>query len=165
MGRNAKPVELLLMEGKSRKSKAELERRRENEIKLTNNKLVANPQVKRDKRALKEFKNLKKLYEDILFIGALDSYLVNQYCLSVSELDDFVSLLHSYREKARDENLEDDERTKLLEKILTIDMEIRLKRTEIMKMGDRLYLNPVSRTKNLPKKQEEKADENAYLFG
>jgi len=36
---------------------------------------------------------------------------------------------------------------------LALDTEIRLKRTEIVKLSDRLYLNPVARTKNLPKQE------------
>ena len=163
MGRNAKPTELLLLEGKTHLTKAQLEKRKAQEIKLKNQTIRADPMVMADKRALKEFKNLRKLYAEIDFVGTLDSHIINQYCLSVAELDDLVMVLTGVREMMRSEDPA--AKAAAIKNYLSIDTELRLKRTEIMKLSDRLYLNPVSRTKNLPKREKPARDPKASMFG
>lgn len=163
MGRNAKPIDLMLVEGKKHLTKAEIQRRRDSEIKLSHQEIKTEPQVRADRRAMKEFRRLKKLYEDIEFVGELDNHLINQYCLAVSELDYLLSLMDEYREKSR--NLDTDNKERVVDRYLELDVEVRMKRAELLKIGDRLYLNPVSRTKNLPKPKKEEADKNAYMFG
>lgn len=173
MGRNAKPVELLVLEGTSRKSKAELERRKNAEIKLESRTLQADPMVRGDKRALREFRRMKKLYEEIEFVGSLDEHLINQYCLSVSELDDLVALMNDMRDAIQavreDGELSSADRARavkeLAELLMKYDAEVRYKRAEIVKMGDRLYLNPVARSKNVPKRPAKQDDPDVDLFG
>lgn len=151
MGRNAKPTDLLLVEGKTHLTKEQIAKRKSQEIKLKNQNIRADPMVLEDKRALKEFKNLKKLYEEIDFIGTLDSHIINQYCLSVSELDDLTYVLGATRKDMRSEDPL--AKKEAIGNFLALDTEIRLKRSEIVKLSDRLYLNPVARTKNLPKRE------------
>lgn len=158
MGRNAKPIDLLLLEGNSHLTKEQVTRRRASEIRLTNCRIRADELVMTDARALREFQFLRKLYKDIPFMGTLDSHIINQYCLAVSELDDLAAALARARVGLRDGG---DPKLTLL-----LDGEIRLKRSELMKLSDRLYLNPVARTKNLPKQAEKPAeDANGSLFG
>lgn len=173
MGRNAKPVELLVLEGKSHKTKAELERRRNAEIRLESRALQADPMVRSDKRAYREFRRIKKLYEEIEFIGSLDEHLINQYCLAVSELDDLVGLMNDLRDAIQaireDESISSTERAEAVKEVAELlmkyDAEVRYKRAEVVKMGDRLYLNPVARSKNVPKRQVKQEDPDADLFG
>ena len=165
MGRNAKPVDLLVIEGKSHLTKEQIQKRKAAEIKLNGRKIVADDAVMSDQRALKEFNFLKKMYKDLDFVGTLDSHIINQYCMAVSELDDLVFAMSQAREKMRNAGTVTT-RKKYMNQVLELDTEVRLKRAEMLKLSDRLYLNPVARTKNLPKKQDKKeADPNAGMFG
>lgn len=164
MGRNAKPIDLMVLEGKTHLTKEQIANRKAAEIKLKNQVIRADPLVMEDERALKEFNFLKKMYKEIEFIGTLDSHIINQYCLSVAELDDLIFVMSAARENMRSPAT--DERKKAIGEFLALDTELRLKRAEIVRLSDRLYLNPVARTKNLPKANETpKADPNAGMFG
>ena len=50
MGRNAQPVDLLVAKGKKHLTKAEIESRKENEIKLGNKKLICPGFIKSGKK-------------------------------------------------------------------------------------------------------------------
>lgn len=162
MGRNAKPIQLHEAEGNpNRLTKAEMQRRKAAEITIQNKKFKASEMVMADARALREFKRLKKLYKEIEFVASLDEHIINQYCLSVSELDDLVDAINISREEMRSDN--QDKRSKGLEYFLELDKEIRMKRQEIVRLSDRLYLNPVARTKNVPKQApEDKSGTNKF---
>lgn len=164
-GRNAQPLSIIKAKGHSHHlTKKEVERRKAAEIKISKKTFKACPQVLMDPRALREFRRIKKLYQEIEFVGSLDEHLINQYCLSVAELDDLVAYLASTREKMRSEL--PSMRADGISQFMAVDIEVRMKRQEIVRMSDRLYLNPVSRTKNVPKKAEDsKADPNASMFG
>jgi phage terminase small subunit len=154
MGRNGQPSDLIQMNGRSHHlTKEEVERRKAAEIKVTNKSFKASDSVMKDERALKEFKKLKKLYKDIEFVSALDEHIINQYCLSVSELDDMVEISSRIRENLKGSMADDT--AKVLEMFTNLDVSIRLKRQEIIKLSDRLYLNPVARTKNVPSAKKE----------
>jgi phage terminase small subunit len=141
-------------------TKAEIERRKSAEIKIKNHTFKADELVMQDERALKEFKRLKKLYKDIEFVASLDEHIINQYCLSVSELDDLILALNITRQKMKSKDpLEQKEG---LAMFMALDVEVRQKRSEIVKLSDRLYLNPVARTKNVPKKPQEEAPKNKF---
>ena len=163
-GRNAQPIDLIIAKGKSHHlTKEEIERRKACEIKIKDRKFKASPDVMKDQRALNEFKRLKKLYKEIEYVGSLDEHIINQYCLSVSELDDLVVALNIARAAMKSEDRII--KSEGLESFLALDVEIRLKRQEMVRLSDRLYLNPVSRTKNVPKKRSNgENDENGDLF-
>ncbi len=161
MGRNAKPIELHMADGNpNRLTKAEIQRRKNAQIKLSNKTIKASEAVMVDERALREFKKLKKLYKEIEFIASLDEHIINQYCLSVSELDDLVSALDIARDLMKSNNSE--ERKEGLSMFMAVDVEVRMKRQEIVRLSDRLYLNPVARTKNVPKQDKEEKQENKF---
>jgi len=135
-GRPSKPVQLIKLEGKSHRTKAELEHREKMEKALyTGTTFRESPAVKADPVAHKEFLRLKKLYKNIQFVDGLDEQMINRYCLLISQEqklmesgDDFVAL-HKTREM-------------------------------ILKLEDRLFLNPVSRIKAIPKKPPEEEKES-----
>lgn len=161
MPRNAQPVELIQANGRSHHlTKAEVERRKTAEINVQNKTFKASEFVMADERALKEFKRLKRLYKEIEFIGSLDEHIINQYCLSVSELDDLTQALNFARQLMKSEDpLKKKEGLGLF---MSLDTEIRMKRQEIVRLSDRLYLNPVARTKNVPKKPSEEPPKNKF---
>ena len=134
-GRPSKPVQLIKLEGKSHRTKAELEHREKMEKALyTGTTFRESPAVRADPVAHREFLRLKKLYKNIQFVDGLDEQMINRYCLLISqerklmESDDFLAL-HKTREM-------------------------------ILKLEDRLFLNPVSRIKAIPKKPPEEEKES-----
>jgi phage terminase small subunit len=161
MPRNAQPIEVIKGNGRSHHlTKAEIERRKAAEIKIKNKNFKVSDLVMLDPRALEEFKKLKKLYKDLEFVGALDEHIINQYCLAVSELDDLIFALNFARQQMRYGSIENQKLG--LSSFMEIDVEIRMKRQEILRLSDRLYLNPVARTKNVPKKPAEEPPKNKF---
>ena len=163
MSRNAFPVDLHVLEGNpNRLTKSEISAREKNKIEVSEKNIKASLMVKNNPVALKEFNRLKKLYKEIKFINSLDEHIINQYCLSVAELTDLLELLETAREA-----LDTDNKTAKLNKAkiyMQIDAEIRQKRLEITRFSDRLYLNPVSRTRNVPAKVKKEDSKNSHMF-
>jgi hypothetical protein len=135
-GRPSKPVQLIKLEGnKDRRTKAELEFREKAERALyTGTTFKESPAVKADPVAHKEFLRLKKLYKNIQFVDGLDEQMINRYCLLISQE----------------------------QKLMESDDFLALHKTRemILKLEDRLFLNPVSRIKAIPKKPPEEEKES-----
>ncbi len=164
-GRNAQPLALVRSNGRKHLTKDEIEHRQKSEIKLKNKTLHASDAVLKCPRALQEFKRLKKLYKEIEFVGSLDEHLINQYCMAVWELDVMTELMDNAMKVIRDEERTISEKLIAQKQVLEIGSELRLKRQQVVTLGDRLYLNPVSRTKNIPRKEPRKPrDEHADMF-
>lgn len=168
MGRNAKPPDLLVMDGKSHKTKAELEERRSSQVKNKYKTIKPDEQIMQDPRAMEEFKFLQKMYKDMEYVGMMDSHIISQYCMSVSELDDLTQEMLKIRKQLKEtRNYKSSKKhDQLLNACVELDKEIRMKRQEIIRLADRLYLDPVARTKNVPKKEQKpKGNETDALFG
>lgn len=180
MGRSAKPIDLLVMEGKKHLTKEEIEERRNAEIKFGDKKIKCPDYVKNDIIALKKWKELKKLFSDFEFVSAGDSEIVARYCVTYSE---YLDLKNNYQrikeihydssalDAAIDAELknEDGSSDKIftykvkkqlrdmisINALLTIENAINKKVELLCKMEDKMFLNPISKLKNIPKKQEE----------
>lgn len=86
MSRPSKPTSVLEAEGKSHRTKAEIEsRKKAEEAVKSGNKLVERPEVKADPVAHKEFLRVKKLAAVIDKDDALFSAVLNRYCTLYSE--------------------------------------------------------------------------------
>jgi len=135
-GRPSKPVQLIKLEGnKDHRTKKELEFREKAEKALyTGTTFKESPAVKADPVAHREFLRLKKLYKKIQFVDGLDEQMINRYCLLVSQ----------------EQKLMEAEDFQALHKT----------RELILKLEDRLFLNPVSRIKAIPKKPPEEEKES-----
>ena len=175
-GRNSKPIALHLAQGNpNRLTKAEIARRQRSEIKLGEHKLKCPGFVKNDVNAFAKWKEIIKVYKDIDFVSSGDIGLLGRYCMTFSE---YQKLLEN---RKRIDNLDmqfdndgvlvgslgEDVATKLLDKInyilsvdgvLKIDTAINKKMDMLIKMEDRLFLNPLAKVKNVPKKEPEKED-------
>ena len=152
MGRNAQPIDILVAKGKKHLTKAEIERRKSVQIKTGHKTFKASDRVMANQLALEKFKHLKKLYKEIDFVDGLDENLINRYCITYAQFQDLLD----YR---------DDNKLKLdFDGMLKLDSRIDKKQDLLIKMEDRLFLNPVSRLKNVPKKEPKKEDPNADLF-
>lgn len=187
MGRNAMPIDILKARGKKHLTKSEIQGRKESEIRLGEKNLRCPDYVKNDIVAYKKWKEIIKLYKDIDFVSSGDVGLLGRYCMTFSEYNDLVN----YRERITQVELDSDEQIqafnaleekygtkragKMFEKIefimsaagvLGFDTAINKKMDMLIKMEDRLFLNPLAKIKNIPKKEKKtESDPNAGMFG
>lgn len=140
-GRGSKPVQLIKLEGKSHRTKKELEHREKAEKSLyTGTNFKESTAVKSDPVAHKEFLRLKKLYKKIEYVDGLDEQIINRYCMLVSQ----ENALHEMIAKSKHD----------VEKI-ELFKEINKTRGMLLKLEDRLFLNPTARVKAIPKNPPE----------
>ena len=176
MGRRAQPVEIIKAKGKSKHlTKKEIEKRKDAEIKFDTKKLTVPVYVKNDTAAFRKWKELMAMFRDIEFISAPDAGSLARYCKHHSEY------LNLIQDRERIQNIEIDfseyqmelpefiqagiERIFKMEQLLKIENLINKKSQLMITLEDRLFLNPVSRLKNVPAKKKEEIDENASMFG
>lgn len=155
-GRPAKPIDLHIVEGRKHLTKREIAERKNQENSLKSNTTFRpNEKVKNNPVALKMFKKLKKLYAKIDYVEGLDENIINRYCLLSAESNALESLLNKMSEDV--ENCKEyTERIQLYKSITGIERNLNQNRNMLLKIEDRLFLNPTSRVKNVPKKPEEK---------
>lgn len=191
MGRSAKPIELLMVEGKKHLTKEEIEERRNSEIRFGDRKLKCPNYVKNDEIAYKKWKEINKLFKDFDFISAGDSELIAKYCTTFSEYQELRKAYQKIKEihydcealdRAIDAELKNEDGTTekafsykvkkqlrdmfSVNALLQIESAINKKVDMLMKMEDRMFLNPISKVKNIPKKkEEEKPSEKWGKFG
>lgn len=171
MGRNAKPIELLQATGRKHLTKAEIEERKQSEIKLGNHKLKCPNFVKNDIEAYKKWKEITKIYKDFDFVSSGDSGLLARYCMTHSEylkLCETRNKLHSlHADWSEYEGSFPEDFQVTIENILKTNTDLQLetainkKMDMLIKMEDRLFLNPLAKVKNVPKKEPQK-EESAF---
>jgi phage terminase small subunit len=184
-GRPAKPIDLLMLEGKKHLTKSEIENRKASEIRFGDGKLRCPDYIKKDSVAFKKWKEVTELYKDVDFVGSGDVSLLARYCKSSSEYLDLIESYQRIKEihydtKELDEALDDtyiDDEDEGKEKrlfsykvkkqlrdmisvnaLLSVESAINKKMDMLIKMEDRLFLNPLAKIKNIPKPQEEKPE-------
>lgn len=154
-GRPSKPTELILLEHKSHRTKAEIEHRKAAEKALyTGETFAESPQVKADSVAHQEFTRLKRLYTKINCIDALDQQVINRYCLEVSNvyaLQNIFTQLNALRGETDDFT----QKISIYEQINKTNTAMQKCKELLLKYEDRLFLNPMSRIKSIPKTPEE----------
>ena len=191
MGRNAKPIDLLQAEGRKHLTKAEIESRKSSEVHIGDHRLKCPEFVKNDLTAYKKWKEVIALYKDVDFVGSGDAGLLARYCKSFSEYQDLLQSFQRIKEihydsedldEALDGTYTDDENQEKhlfsykvkkqlrdmisINAILAIETAINKKMDMLIKMEDRLFLNPLSKIKSIPKKPEEKPPESKWAkFG
>lgn len=145
-GRSSKPVQLIKLEGKSHRTKAELEHREKAEKSLhTGTTFKESPAVKSDPIAHKEFLRLKKLYKSIDYVDGLDEQVVNRYCLLISQEHKIREIINRIKDPIEQ---------------LGYYTELNKMQSAILKLEDRLFLNPTARVKAIPKTPPEKEKES-----
>lgn len=189
VGRNAKPIDLIMADGNKRHlTKAEIEHRKNTEIRFGNDKLVCPKHIKNNKNAYAKWKELIRLYKDFNFVASGDIGMLGRYCMAYSEYLDLIERRaiinqlsinieeHYYIEKElKDEGVPEKRIEKMIEKyefilsiggLIALDKAINAKMDALVKMEDRLFLNPLAKIKNVPKKppEEEKTvlDQNGF---
>ncbi|MDH6674693.1 phage terminase small subunit [Paenibacillus sp. LBL] len=194
MGRNGKPIDLHLAAGNpNRLTKEQIRQRQESEIKLGKtelDKLKPPEYVKSDTIAYKQWKDCLKEYkaasqQGVDLLTSSDVGLLAMYCKTYSEYEKLLKqyqrieniainedILNDYFEKM--EGIEEFEgRAQLylsqlasIEGILKIETAVNKKMDMLLKMQDRLFLNPLAKIKNVPKpKEKEKPASKFSKFG
>lgn len=162
-GRPAKPLSLI----KKHLTKDEINARQEMEKKVKSGvkNFKANEQVMQNPVALAMFKKLKKLYKNIDYIEGLDENIINRYCLLTAEAQALEQLVNNMNDDVN--NCEDfEDRIALYKAISGTLSSLNKIRDMLLKIEDRLLLNPTARIKNVPKKEkQQKEDPNESLFG
>ena len=166
-GRHAKPLQLHLVNGNKRHlTKEEIASRQKQERKLRSGAKSYKPsaQVEADPVALELFKKLKKLYKSIEFVEGLDEMIINRYCLLSSQAEAIERLLVGMNEDV-DKCEEIGDRIALYKAISGAMSGLNRLRDMLVKLEDRLFLNPTARIKNVPKRESKKeVDPNTDLF-
>jgi phage terminase small subunit len=150
MGRNAKSIDLHLADGNpNRLTKAEIEARRQAEVKLgaTDFKKLKPPAfVENDvvafrywKQHIKEYKEAAE--EGIEILTTADIGQLALYCKSYSDYENLLKMQNDKHE---------------LNDALKLQTSINKKMDMLLKMQDRLFLNPLARVKNVPKREPKK---------
>jgi len=160
-GRPSKPVQLIKLEGnKDRRTKAELEYREKFEKSLyTGMTFKESPAVKEDPVAHKEFLRLKRLYKNIQYVDGLDEQIINRYCLMVSQESALTDAIADLKDSLKDcESVE--ERMLVYDNMAKLSTKLEKVRDMLLKLEDRLFLNPTARIKAIPKKPPEDKKES-----
>lgn len=161
MARPSKPTDLIVIEGKSHRTKQELEYRSEQEKRLrTGKKFQASKDVKADPEAYAKFKQLRKLFGGIVFVEGLDETFINRYCLLHAETRRMEQQMRELENRASGEDLGFEETLNLAKTIMGLDKQLMKRRDMLMHMEDRMFLNPVSRIKAIPKKPPSEKEED-----
>jgi phage terminase small subunit len=183
LGRNARPVDLLAHMGSKHLTKAEIQHRKDSEIKLGNPDLVKikpPPFVKNDPTALKCWMELHRelkaaAAEGIRFVSTTDAGILGMYCKTCSEYENLLRIYQSLEAIGSDSaaleeyiknSQEFDHQTKQqlrsivsVNGLLRIESAVNRKMGMLLKLQDRLFLNPLSKIRNvsLPKKEQQPA--------
>lgn len=162
MGRNAKPIELLLIQGKKHLTKNEIEQRQQAEKKFKPRSNNIKPPSWLDDLARKEFKRIVKELQEIELITNVDVNALAAYCDAYS---DYVSctriiqeegLMVEYTNKAAETN-------KVPHPLLTKKKQLH---EQMKSLATEFGLTPSSRAKiALPKQEEKEKTEEEKLFG
>lgn len=181
MARPSKPAAVLKAEGRSHRTKAELQAREQAEAELdSGKKLAKRPEVKADPIANKEFARVKKL---IVKLGKDDdrfTAVLNRYCLLYSECRRYENLVReaeeeikriteeiaevefvSARERTKATNEFIENKSKLLKQIASFDGILMQKRKMMLDIEKENVMTVSAALRAIPKTAEKK--ENPIL--
>lgn len=188
MGRNAKPTSLHVAEGNpNRLTKEEIQARKDAEIKLGKSaigKLRPPPFVRNDAVAFKYWKQHLKEYQSaseqgIELLTSSDIGMLALYCKTYAEYERLLKAYQSidnivfdsekmgeYLEKSEDFDYKVKQQLRSMlsvDALLRIESAINKKMDMLIKMQDRLFLNPLAKVKNVSKPKKD--DKPASKFG
>lgn len=174
MGRPPKPFSVIKSEGRSHRTKAELEQRRKGEEALmTGVPLREHPEVKSCERAHTEFKKINNLLKKIGKNDALFEGVINRYCILVSECGEFKEKRERFYDRMKkleamehqliaDEEMTYSEFYKTLggfqSQIVSIDKQIQVKRRMLMDIEKENLMTIQSGLRSIPKKEDKGGD-------
>jgi len=188
-GKNAYPLNILEASGKKHLTNEDKEQRRKSEVKMPTGKIKCPRHVKNNIDAYKKWKEVLPLLKAVDIIKQADTGVLARYCMSWSEYFDLLRMREevSFIEPfTADEEIlvSDDFEFRVGKKssaamwkkvefifstqaILNIDKAINQKVQVINSLEDKLFLNPLSRVKNILKNQSKPPEQTPEdeLFG
>jgi len=190
MPNTAKPLALIDFTGKSHHiTKKIREERAETEITMGDHKFFASMAIKKNPDAHLKWLELTEFFvdHDIKFVTTSDNDIIEMFCFAYSE---YIELLEHRRaikaivppaeEKISEISTEleqyfgSSEIKGVMSKInflltvqgdLVLDKAINAKIELMLKLSDRLFLNPLSKIRSIPSRKAKEADPNKELFG
>lgn len=170
MSRPPKPFSVIKAEGKSHRTKAELElRRKGEEALLTGVPLRERTEVKNSERAHTEFQKINKLLKKIDKNDALFEGVINRYCILVAECEEFEEKRETFYKRMKkfeamemqliaDKEMTYSEFYKMLgnfqSQIVSIDKQIQVKRRMLMDIEKENLMTIQSGLRSIPKKED-----------
>ena len=176
-GRPPKPIIAIKTEGRSHRTKAEIEQREKAEHQLlTGERMKEYPEVKSNKIAHKEFMKLRRLLGKIGKDDALHENIMNRYALLRAECVDFEEKRENFYARLNQlgeeynnpqeghEPMEPAAYYKLcsqLQKnIIDLDKQVQSKRTMMLAIEKENIMTIASALRSIPKKVEDKAEDD-----
>ena len=176
MARPSKPSSVIMLEGKSHRTKAEMKARTAGEVAtLTGTPMPILFMRKGNRIAAREFDRIKGLLGLIGKDDALYAQTINTYCILIEECeqikkirDKFDNALEDFEERCGDEDMEYSEimriRLKMQEQILGCDKQLMTKRKMILDISKENIMTIASALRSVPKKSEEKKKSGMAAF-
>ena len=153
MGRNAKPIELHILDGKKHFSKAEIEERKASQIYIGDGSFKKPAELRGKTHACKKWKEVIHLYKSsgVSFVSSSDIGIITRYCLTYQEYLEAQNVLSALSSDLTTIYIEPDVYVKL--------QNVVNKKNDILtKLEDRLFLNPLSKIKTVPPKSAAKPE-------
>ena len=179
MARPGKPAVVLLNEKKSHRTKAEIQKRQEEEGKLLSGEnMKESKQVSKNKRAHSVFLRMKKILKNIEKNDALYEGAINRYCLLTAECEEleekreyFFNLSEELKETFYEavKDLSPDEKAALLIEFTkeiarvaasmnTCDKQIQAKRKMLLEIEKENVMTIAAAVRTVPKKEDKEED-------
>jgi len=171
-----KPYEVLKSERKSHRTKAELDKRKEEEEALISGKPIkARPEVKNNPSAHKEFLRINSLLKKIKKNDALYESVINRYCILYAECIDFEEKRDIFYhdlvelEEAKEELISNEEmslstyfkrKLDMHKTILSLEGTIQSKRKMLLDIEKENIMTIAAALRSIPKKVEEKEEDD-----
>lgn len=167
-----KPADIIKLEKKSHRTKAELRQREKAEQSLlTGITLKESPEVKDNKNAHKEFLRVRKLLEGIGKFDDLYGAVINRYCILYAEIKEFeekrerfFTQLCEFQEKS-EELIDNEEMTykeyytieaSMQKNLISLDRQVQTKRKMLSDIEKENVMTIASSLRSIPKKPEKK---------
>ena len=165
-----KPTNVILLEGKSHRTKKELAERKRAEAQLLTGKILKEAaEVKENEKAHKEFQRIRKLLKSIEKDDDLYGATINRYCLLMAECSDFQDKRETMYRQMQDlqESKEEFERNEDLKtyymlqstmqkNIIALDRQVQAKRKMPLDIEKENIMTIASSLRSVPKKTDKK---------
>ena len=172
MARPSKPVLVLENEKKSHRTKAEIQKRKEEEAKLLSGmEMKERKEVRENKEAHKEFTRLKKLMKNIEKNDALYETVINRYAMLLAECMDFEEKRESFYKDLQELTEHMDEivtetslseyhklKNTMQKNILDIDRQVQAKRKMLLEIEKENVMTIAASLRSIPKKDDKAED-------
>ena len=159
MARPSKTTDVLSSEGKSHRTKAEIQQRKEAEKALATGKaLVERPEVRASEIAHREFLRINRLLMKIEKNDAMYEPVINRYCIlqaECAELEKLRDVFTGNLEKLEDSKMDEEKRFKLQaqmqKSILDADRQIQSKRKMMFDIEKECAMTISAAMRSIPK--------------